>query len=402
MRTHRHLRLSFLFHMTLKGIWRKKLRTFLTLLGVTIGIGALTFLLSFGYGLQRLVAGELADSKAVRTIDVTSTKSKVVRLDPSTVDKIRSVDNVTSVSSVYSAAGRAEVGAQASRDVIVFGVDAEYLEVMSARPLAGDVRTGLANNDAIVNQVLVQAAGIADPAQALGQQLDVVARGVRSADGTVDIPMTVTIRGVSESGERAELYVSNAQFTDGGAAAASQLKVFSTNRDDVPDIRSQIESLGLTTSSPVDTLESVQQLFRVLTIVLVGFGSIGIAVAMLGMFNTLTITLIERTKEIGLMVSMGARRRDIRRLVVVEGFVLALLGGIIGLGGAIGLSAIGNQVIGRIARGRGATEDVAIFYTSPQLAVMALVLASAIGIIVAAYPAQRAVRINPIRALRQD
>jgi ABC-type antimicrobial peptide transport system permease subunit len=214
--------------------------------------------------------------------------------------------------------------------------------------------------------------------------------------------MSVVVRSVSESGDRAEVYVASTSFKTSGAVSASQLKVFATNRSDVSDIRTQIESLGLTTSSPVDSLESVQQLFRILTIVLIGFGSIGIGVAMLGMFNTLTITLIERTKEIGLLVSMGARRRDIRRLVMVEGFVLALLGGVIGLGGAVALSTAGNMVIERVAKGRGATESISLFYTSPTLAIGALTLAGVIGVLVAAYPAHRAVRISPIRALRQE
>src|SRR5206468_3453072 len=109
--------------------------------------------------------------------------------------------------------------------------------------------------------------------------------------------------------------------------------------------RKQIESMGFLTTSPIDTIEQINQMFKFFNVLLAGFGAIGMIVAVLGMFNTLTISLLERTKEVGLMITLGGRNRDMRKLFIFEAVLLSVAGAVIGIVSAIILGQIINLVM---------------------------------------------------------
>src|SRR5690606_22190122 len=102
-----------------------------------------------------------------------------------------------------------------------------------------------------------------------------------------DISEKLKVESVIESGAGAEMYVSSAIFTNNRIDTASQAKVLVANKEAVPDLQKRISSLGYTTSSPLDTVEQIDQVFGVLNLLFLGFGSIGLIIAVLGMFNTL-------------------------------------------------------------------------------------------------------------------
>ena len=170
----------------------------------------------------------------------------------------------------------------------------------------------------------------------------------------------------------------------------------------VESLRKQIESLGFETASPVDTLDQINQVFKFFTIILGGFGAIGMVVSVLGMFNTLTISLLERTQEIGLMMAMGSRNRDMRRLFIIEAFLLSVVGAAAG----ITLAVIGgkgvNLIMNSFAHGRGVTGDFELFSTPLWLMGALLVFMVIVGMLVVFFPSRRAAHINPLDALRRE
>ena len=125
-------------------------------------------------------------------------------------------------------------------------------------------------------------------------------------------------------------------------------------------------------------------------------------VAVLGMFNTLTISLLERTKEIGLMVALGGRHKDMRRLFVIEAMLLSVMGSVIGIAMAIITGMVINVSMNQFARGRGVTDGFDLFATPIWLVMGLIVFMVAIGFIVVLLPARRAQKINPIDALRRE
>ena len=120
------------------------------------------------------------------------------------------------------------------------------------------------------------------------------------------------------------------------------------------------------------------------------------------MTNTLTVSLLERTKEIGLMVALGARAKDVRRLFTAEAMLLSLTGGIVGIILATLFGFGVDLVLNSFARNRGITESFSLFYLSPLLILATLLVIIAIGFIVSFIPARRAARVNPIDALWRE
>jgi len=151
-----------------------------------------------------------------------------------------------------------------------------------------------------------------------------------------------------------------------------------------------------------DTLTEIDDIFRFFNIVLVGFGSVGMIVAILGMFNTLTISLLERTKEIGLMLALGARRRDVRMLFVFEAGLISLAGALAGIALAVLGGLAVNLAVNLNAQTRGVTAWFELFVFPPWLFFATIFITLLIGLIVVYIPARRAEKINPIEALRRE
>ena len=125
-------------------------------------------------------------------------------------------------------------------------------------------------------------------------------------------------------------------------------------------------------------------------------------VAVLGMFNTLTISLLERTKEIGLMLALGARRKDMRRLFICEATLLSLIGSVVGIIGAIIFGKIVNIAMNQLAQSRGVTQGFTLFATPVWLIFGLIGFMVLVGLGVVFFPARRAEHINPIDALRRE
>ncbi len=393
------VQLHILFRLARKNLSFKKLRTSLTVIGVVIGIGSVVFLISFAFGLQNLVSSQVIGSNSVNTIDVTSARSKLLKLSNVNVESIESVGSVDQISQIYTAAGKLKVN-NAQLDSVVYGTSKEYMDLSSLNFVSGESLQSDKLDNAVVNTSLLSATGINNFQAAVGKKLSVSFNTENEAGDKVPVSKEVTISGIVDSGAGSELYINQKIFQDAGSAAASQVKVVVKDQTAIPDVRKKIEALGFSTSSPLDTLDQINQVFTLLKFVLLGFGGIGMLIAILGMFNTLTISLLERTREIGLMISLGARQRDVKRLFVVESLLLSMLGGILGIIGAFLLGSVADFILNRFAHSRGVTEKVSTFSFPPLLLLAVIVLSGVLGLIVVYFPARRASRINPIDALR--
>jgi putative ABC transport system permease protein len=137
-------------------------------------------------------------------------------------------------------------------------------------------------------------------------------------------------------------------------------------------------------------VEQTGQVTGILQAVLVGIASISLLVGGIGIMNIMLVSVTERTREIGLRMALGARKRDIRNQFLVEAAVLCVIGGVIGLG----LAALASWAIERFA---GFSAPVGV-----GVAIFAIVFSAGIGLIFGGYPAIRASRLSPIEALRSE
>lgn len=382
--------------------WRnlisKKLRTFLTLFGIIIGIGAIFFLFSFGLGLRDLVTKQVIGDRSIKSIDISTPNSRILNLDDNLVNKVNGLAHVEKVGRSYSYPGSVSYQKSES-DSVVYAVDKSYQDLSTILITSGRLLTNEDTDVAVVNTSLLSTIGITNKDDALGKKISVRIPLKESTDGTKELQKEIEIVGVIESGTGGELFIPAGIIQAVGVKNYSQVKIVADDTSNVPELRKQIESLGYQTDSPIDTLAQINQIFKFFTIILVGFGSIGMIVSILGMFNTLTISLLERTKEIGLMMALGGRNRDIRRLFIFEAILLSIVGAIIGIFGAVVSGQLLNFFMNKSAQTRGVTQSFDLFSTPIWLILLMIAFMVLVGIAVSFLPARRASRINPIDAL---
>ncbi|QNB48131.1 FtsX-like permease family protein [Thermanaerosceptrum fracticalcis] len=174
-----------------------------------------------------------------------------------------------------------------------------------------------------------------------------------------------------------------------------------TKTREVSDI---LRERGYNTYSIADQLEGIEKTSRTIQAILGGIGGITLLVAAIGITNTMIMSIYERTKEIGIMKVIGATFQDIHAMFLAEAGLIGLMGGTIGLG----LSYLVSYIINHFSRNfmsRGlppGEEVMGISLIPPYLALFAMAFAFLIGVIAGLYPANRAVRLSPINAIRNE
>jgi putative ABC transport system permease protein len=168
------------------------------------------------------------------------------------------------------------------------------------------------------------------------------------------------------------------------------------------EVRKKITELGFASFSIVDQLDQIRTVFLIIDSVLGLLGGISLLVASFGIANTMIMSILERTREIGIMKAIGAEDREIKLIFFFEAAVIGLTGGVIGVLAAWAIDGIANRLAYRfILKPQGAS-FVDFFSLPPYLWLGAILFALLVSILAALYPASRAARIDPVRALRHD
>ena len=167
------------------------------------------------------------------------------------------------------------------------------------------------------------------------------------------------------------------------------------------DVQDRIKGLGFSAFSLNDGLQNAKRAFILLDILLSLIGSIALAVSSLGIVNTMVMSILERTREIGVMKAIGGSDSDVRRIFLVEASAIGVLGGISGviLGWAVG--RVINFGANWYIEGQGGPA-MNLFSLPIWLIGGAIGFAILVSLLAGSYPARRAARLNPIDALRHD
>src|SRR5215217_5140528 len=167
-------------------------------------------------------------------------------------------------------------------------------------------------------------------------------------------------------------------------------------------VRQKITELGFGSFSIVDEIDQIRTVFLIIDSVLGLLGGISLLVASFGIANTMIMSILERTREIGIMKAIGAEDREIKLIFFVEAAVIGVTGGVIGVLVAWGIDGLANRLAYRfILKPQGAS-FIYFFDLPPYLWLGAILFALIVSILAALYPASRAARIDPVRALRHD
>jgi len=168
------------------------------------------------------------------------------------------------------------------------------------------------------------------------------------------------------------------------------------------DVRKRLTELGFGSFSIVDQLDQIRTVFLIIDSVLGLLGGISLLVASFGIANTMIMSILERTREIGIMKAIGAEDREIKLIFFFEAAVIGLTGGVIGSLAAWGIDGLANRLAYRFILKPQNASFVDFFSLPPYLWMGAILFALVVSILAALYPAARAARIDPVRALRHD
>ncbi len=207
-----------------------------------------------------------------------------------------------------------------------------------------------------------------------------------------------TIVGVFDLPEQSMVFAPLSDLESMGVSKYSLAKVLADNSEVLEGVRERIGALGFRTRSIADTLLQVNKLFSIMRFLLGSFGMIAFIVALFGMFNTLTVSLLERTREIGVMKTLGTTDRDIRRLLIVESSLIGAAGGVLGvLFGVV----LGNSLnwISMLSR---SDKTLSLFQFPILFLLFVFLLAALVGMLTGLYPARRAHKISALNALRYE
>jgi ABC-type antimicrobial peptide transport system permease subunit len=168
------------------------------------------------------------------------------------------------------------------------------------------------------------------------------------------------------------------------------------------DVRKRLTEMGFGSFSIVDQLEQLRIIFLIINSALGLLGGISLLVASFGIANTMIMSILERTREIGIMKAIGAEDIEIKLIFFVEAAVIGLVGGSMGTLAAWGIDGAANALAYHFVLKPQGASFVDFFALPPYLWLGAILFAVLVSIVAALYPASRAARIDPVKALRHD
>ena len=448
-----------LAELALRNLREAVLRNSLTTLGVAVGVASLVAMLSLGVGLQELATRRLSNSglfdtvivmprrnlQEVRRISTTPAPSKEPRaLDDEARKELERLPNVVEVypqirfptevryNGVPYSTIVAGVPESARGNGAYDGIQGNFfsgpnadeaiLQIELAKDLAAQPST-LIGKDLVVRYAERQALAPQSPSGDAGEGdsngsgaggFSIVPREKRlRIVGIIETEPAAGFGGFGSGRLLIPLEVASAlrvaqvndlrdavRATDGKPRYAS-LTVRAKSPSRVEAIETAIKGMGFGTFSLLDATRNLRLFFTIFDLLLAIFGSLALAVATLGIINTLVMAILERRREIGILKALGAADRDVKQLFFVEAGVMGLLGGTLGagLGWMIGRAiTIGTNLYLK----RQGLPGAHVFSVPWWLVLGAIAFAVIVSLAAGLYPATRAARLNPVEALRYE
>ena len=395
-----------LIHLALRALTAHRLRSFLTLLGIAVGIAAVILLTSIGEGIHRFVLGEFTQF-GTNNINIAPGRIKTGGMPPSgfptsvrplTIDDARSLEKLPNVEAISPVVwGNSEVGANGRlRRTTVYGVSSDMPAIFKSQVRAGQFLPRQEDESARAFVVLGsklkhELFGAANP---LGARLTIGGMQFRvlgvleskgqfigiDLDDTAFIPTARALELYNRDGVM-EIHVTYSEDADPKTVSAAIKRTLKN--------RHGREDFTLTTQE--DMLRTLSKILDVLTMAVGALGSISLLVGGVGIVTIMTIAVNERTSEIGLLVALGAKRRTILMIFLGEAITLSALGGLLGLALGVGLAQLIHLLVPALP-----------VHTPLSFVLLAEAIAITIGLTAGVMPARRAALLDPVEALRNE
>lgn len=393
-----------IFRLALRTFKHNRLRTFLTVLGIAVGIGSIVFLVALGYGLQKVTVEQITSSDALLALEVKPNDGDNPKeLADDAIEKIDQLPQISHLEPVLSAVGQASLG-ESPGDVSIYGVGNKYFDLEGLGFKLGKALDSQSDNQIVVTTAVMELFSqssdkLPDRKVSLNYFIE------NETSGTTDLVLdstTYQIVGVVIDDVQSNVYIPYSQLKKYiPNQKIDSLKVQVKTQEQIAAVREKIASFGFSVTTVIDMVEQLESGFKIIRIILGLLGIIALVVASIGMFNTLTISLLERIKEVGIMKAIGAADKDIHRVFLAEAVLMGFFGGATGLLLGYLASALTNLIFNGLANAfEGQT--VKLFHFPVWFILAILIFSCLVALITGIYPARRAGRLNPLQALRYE
>ncbi len=404
------MKLSDLIYITIQNLRNRKSRIFFTVLGVAVAIAAVFSLVAFGYGLQKSLLEKITTADSLLTFDAIPVDPNLIRLTQTVVDKITAIQNVEKTSP------RASFSSEVSYNDIISNITSniinpDFLQLQGVSPMLGRFFKEGDEKKIVVTSVVAQLLNL-KPEEALGKTvtLKIFPQVDSASEIATDEPVGETpqvylvgdyeIVGIIESqASEGEAYIQKSDATGITINEYKVVKVKAMNTEAMKGIRDSLIGNGFLVSALSDIVDQANKIFRIVQVSLGVFGVIALVVAAIGLVNTMTIALLERTNEIGVMRAIGASEEDIKRLFLGESTLIGFLGGVWGILVGFIISESLNWLFNFLATSFNGS-IVRLFSYPLWFTVFIILLSTIVGFFSGLWPAYRAAKMNPLKALK--
>ena len=395
------MRTTDILRIAMSTFFNNRMRTLLTILGVSIGIATIVFLVSIGYGLQQITIGEIKSIKALTTYNVTTGNSSILALDNEAIEELKEIENVSSVSPLLSMSGQISIDDKKT-DVLVNAASSEYVDLESPKMTAGDIYKDDAEDSILVTEVMANAFNIKHEDMVDKMvSLSFYVPNPTDVNNPTLVEKSVKVVGVVRDTSASYIYLPLKSFEVPLGLNYNAVKVNVDEPKNMSKVKEVLSEMGYRATSIGERIAEMNKIFNIGQVILLIFGAIALIVASIGMFNTLTISLLERTKDIGIMKALGATDRSIYAIFLAESTIISFAGGIVGISLSMVIGVLVNLFVSTLATKAG-SEAVAIFQPPWLFVGVIFVFSIIVGVLTGLYPSRRAANIDPLDALRYE
>lgn len=440
------MKLSDCIKMAFSDLGKRKFRTILTSFGIAIGTLLVILMGGFGQGVQQISMDQMKQMDMLRLIQIQpyqytahkadkgNSNTKEKKIDKAALEKFSKIKNVSGIQAyIETSVSEVKLADKTTKKVRFQGynldynifnkatenqnkMDKEKTKKYGYKPIyAGENIKKNDNNSVLIGKVLSKKLGIKNPKDAVGKEIEIKVAfpEIEGAPQKAPLIMKVKVAGVVNN-----LYSNGGNCITGSDDMAAKIQEYYMDSKDyinskgysevwaevkdmssVTEVGNKIQKIGYQYNAQGSYAKQMDNMYLIFKILLIAAGAIVLLVASIGVINTMTMAVHEKTKMIGIMKAEGASKKNIRRMFIVQSGSLGLLGAAFGTVVAIIAGAVINKLL-IVYKVKGIEEGMKMVDIRLSMIIFTILFTVIISMLAGFFPARKAAKLDPVDSLR--